>query len=46
MPVASYETMLRDVAAAYPNLKLVATTLRTAHTRDAEFLGRDGNGSG
>ncbi len=30
--VASYEQMLRDVAAAYPNLKIVATTLRTAHT--------------
>ena len=24
--------MLREVAAAYPNLKLVATTLRSAHT--------------
>jgi 2-dehydro-3-deoxygluconokinase len=32
LPVASYESMLRNVAAAYPNLKLVATTLRTAHT--------------
>ena len=32
LPVASYETMLREVAAAYPNLQLVATTLRTAHT--------------
>ncbi len=32
LPVASYEAMLRDVAAAYPNLKLVATTLRTAHS--------------
>ncbi|MGA8530146.1 MAG: sugar kinase [Acidobacteriaceae bacterium] len=32
LPVASYQTMLRDVAAAYPNLKLVATTLRTAHS--------------
>jgi 2-dehydro-3-deoxygluconokinase len=32
LPVACYERMLRDVAAAYPNLKLVATTLRTAHT--------------
>jgi len=28
----SYEQMLRDVAAAFPNLKVVATTLRTAHT--------------
>jgi 2-dehydro-3-deoxygluconokinase len=32
LPVASYEEMLREVAAAYPNLKVVATTLRTAHT--------------
>lgn len=32
LPVASYERMLREVAAAYPNLKMVATTLRTAHT--------------
>ncbi|HEX4311116.1 MAG TPA: sugar kinase [Acidobacteriaceae bacterium] len=32
LPVASYERMLRDVGAAYPNLKMVATTLRTAHT--------------
>jgi 2-dehydro-3-deoxygluconokinase len=34
---ASYEQMLREVAAAYPNLKMVATTLRTAHsaTRNA-----------
>jgi 2-dehydro-3-deoxygluconokinase len=30
LPVAAYEQMLRDVAAAYPNLKLIATTLRTA----------------
>jgi 2-dehydro-3-deoxygluconokinase len=32
LPVASYERMLRAVAAAYPNLKLVAATLRTALT--------------
>ncbi|HEV2278116.1 MAG TPA: sugar kinase [Acidobacteriaceae bacterium] len=32
LPVNSYEQMLKDVAAAYPNLKMVATTLRTAHT--------------
>ncbi|MBV8629772.1 MAG: sugar kinase [Silvibacterium sp.] len=32
LPVASYEKMLREVAATYPNLKLIATTLRTAHT--------------
>jgi 2-dehydro-3-deoxygluconokinase len=30
LPIAAYEEMLREVAAAFPNLKLVATTLRTA----------------
>ena len=32
LPIAGYEAMLRQVAAAYPNLKLIASTLRTAHT--------------
>lgn len=32
LPVEGYATMLREVAAAYPNLKLVASTLRTANT--------------
>ena len=32
LPIASYEKMLREVARAYPNLKLIATTLRTVHT--------------
>ncbi|MGA7926275.1 MAG: sugar kinase [Candidatus Sulfotelmatobacter sp.] len=32
LPVASYEAMLHRVAELYPNLKLVATTLRTAQT--------------
>ena len=32
LPIAGYEAMLREVAAAYPNLKLIASTLRTAHT--------------
>ena len=32
LPVASYESMLHRVIEHYPNLKLVATTLRTAHT--------------
>ena len=31
--------MLREVAAAYPNLKLVATTLRTAHTASRNAWG-------
>jgi 2-dehydro-3-deoxygluconokinase len=32
LPIAGYEEMLREVAAAYPNLKVVASTLRTART--------------
>ncbi|KAA6464669.1 sugar kinase [Acidobacteria bacterium AB60] len=32
LPIGAYEEMLREVAAAYPNLKMVASTLRTAHT--------------
>jgi 2-dehydro-3-deoxygluconokinase len=32
LPVTSYEAMLHRVAELYPNLKLIATTLRTAHT--------------
>jgi 2-dehydro-3-deoxygluconokinase len=32
LPIAGYEQMLREVAAAYPNLKLIASTLRTAST--------------
>lgn len=32
LPVSSYENLLHKVAELYPNLKLIATTLRTAHT--------------
>lgn len=32
LPAAAYELMLRQVADTYPNLRLIATTLRTAHT--------------
>ena len=39
LPVASYERMLREVAKAYPNVKLVATTLRTAHTASRNAWG-------
>ena len=39
LPVASYEKMLREVAASYPNLKLVATTLRTAQTASRNAWG-------
>jgi 2-dehydro-3-deoxygluconokinase len=37
--VESYEKMLREVARAYPNLKIVATTLRTAHTASRNAWG-------
>jgi 2-dehydro-3-deoxygluconokinase len=39
LPIASYEKMLREVVAAYPNLKLIATTLRTAHTASRNAWG-------
>ena len=39
LPVASYEKMLREVAASYGNLKLVATTLRTAQTASRNAWG-------
>jgi 2-dehydro-3-deoxygluconokinase len=39
LPIAGYETMLREVAAAYPNLKLVASTLRTAPTASRNAWG-------
>ena len=32
LPVANYESMLHRVVDQYPNLKLIATTLRSAHT--------------
>jgi 2-dehydro-3-deoxygluconokinase len=39
LPVAAYEEMLREVASAYPNLKFVASTLRTAHTASRNAWG-------
>jgi 2-dehydro-3-deoxygluconokinase len=39
LPIAGYEEMLRKVAAAYPNLKLVATTLRTAQSASRNAWG-------
>ena len=39
LPIAAYEEMLREVAAAYPNLKLIASTLRTAHTASCNAWG-------
>jgi 2-dehydro-3-deoxygluconokinase len=32
LEIASYESMLHRIADLYPNLKLIATSLRTAHT--------------
>lgn len=32
LPIAGYEQMLREVATAYPNLKLITSTLRSAHS--------------
>ena len=39
LPIASYEKMLREVAAAYPNLRMIATTLRIAHTASRNAWG-------
>jgi 2-dehydro-3-deoxygluconokinase len=39
LPIAGYKEMLREVAAAYPNLKLVASTLRTAQTASRNAWG-------
>jgi len=39
LPIGSYEIMLREVAEAYPNLKMVATTLRTAQTASRNAWG-------
>jgi 2-dehydro-3-deoxygluconokinase len=39
LPVAAYEEMLREVASAYPNLKLIASTLRTAQTASRNAWG-------
>ncbi len=39
LPIAGYEEMLREVAAAYPNLKLIASTLRTAQSASRNAWG-------
>ncbi|WP_109484826.1 sugar kinase [Occallatibacter savannae] len=39
LPVDAYEEMLREVAALYPNLKLIASTLRTATTASRNAWG-------
>jgi 2-dehydro-3-deoxygluconokinase len=42
LPIAGYEEMLREVASAYPNLKLIASTLRTAHSASRNGWGAIG----
>jgi 2-dehydro-3-deoxygluconokinase len=39
LPIASYEKMLRELSAAYPNLKVIASTLRTAHSASENAWG-------
>ncbi|MDE3200675.1 MAG: sugar kinase [Acidobacteriota bacterium] len=39
LPVDAYAEMLREVAKAYPNLKMIASTLRTAHTASRNAWG-------
>jgi len=39
LPVESYAKMLRELAKAYPNLSVITTTLRTAHTASENAWG-------
>ncbi len=39
LPISAYAEMLREVAMAYPNLKLIAGTLRTAQTASRNAWG-------
>jgi 2-dehydro-3-deoxygluconokinase len=39
LPISGYEDMLREVASVYPNLKLIASTLRTASTASRNAWG-------
>jgi 2-dehydro-3-deoxygluconokinase len=39
LPIGAYEEMLREVVALYPNLKLIASTLRTASTASRNAWG-------
>jgi 2-dehydro-3-deoxygluconokinase len=39
LPVESYAKMLRELSEAYPNLKVIASTLRTAHTASENAWG-------
>jgi 2-dehydro-3-deoxygluconokinase len=39
LPISGYEDMLRELASTYPNLKLIASTLRTAPTASRNTWG-------
>jgi len=39
LPIAGYSEMLREVAALYPNLKLIVSTLRSVHTASKNAWG-------
>jgi 2-dehydro-3-deoxygluconokinase len=39
LPIAGYEEMLREVAGLYPNLKLIASTLRSVHSATSNAWG-------
>lgn len=39
LPLDAYADMLREVASLYPNLKVIASTLRTAHTASCNAWG-------
>ena len=39
LPIAGYEEMLREVASLYPNLKLIASTLRSVHSATCNAWG-------
>jgi 2-dehydro-3-deoxygluconokinase len=39
LPISGYEDMLRELASVYPNLKLIASTLRTASTASRNAWG-------
>jgi 2-dehydro-3-deoxygluconokinase len=39
LPIEGYEQMLREVASAYPNLKLIASTLRSVRTASLNAWG-------
>jgi 2-dehydro-3-deoxygluconokinase len=46
LPVENYAKMLHQVAATYPNLKVIASTLRTAHSASENAWGAIALGSG